>query len=77
MDNIKLEEYYDAVAVCKKCKSKYGYDLPLKYIKKICGKKIKLPGYKDDGLCPLCNPSYKQKPKALYTSDSLNNKGEN
>ena len=74
MGDIKLEDYYDEVGICKKCKVKYGYDLPKKYIKMVCGKKIKLPGYKDNGWCPCCDPLCKEKPKALYTSDSMNNK---
>ena len=61
MDNIKLEDCYDGVAICKKCKVKYGYDLPSKYIKKVCGKRIKLPGFTDNGLCPLCSPDSKEK----------------
>ena len=72
-DNIKLEDCYDAVDRCKKCKCEYGYDYPARYIKKIMGRRIKLPGYKDNRLCPKCDPSYKEKPKALYTSDSINN----
>jgi len=72
-DNIKLEDCYDAVAVCKKCKTEYGYDLPSKYIKKVCGKRIKLPGFKSNMLCPVCDNSYKDKPKDLNTSESINN----
>lgn len=72
-NDIKLEDCYDEVAICKKCKVKYGYDLPSKYIKNICGKRIKLSGYKESGMCPRCDPSYKEKPKALYSSDSMNN----
>jgi hypothetical protein len=80
---IKLEDCYDEVSACKKCNTKYGYDLPSKFIKFICGKRIKVPGYKDNGLCPICDPQFKEKPKALrsdgfekpkglYTSDSMN-----
>ena len=73
--DIKLEDCYDAVAKCKKCGIKYGYDLPQKYIKNICGKRIKLQGYKDNELCPTCDPNFKDKPKpkALYTSECINN----
>ena len=73
MDNMKLEDCYDVVTVCKKCKVKYGYDLPAKYIKKVCGKRIKIPGYKDSGLCPKCDPACKEKPKGLYTGETINN----
>ena len=80
---IKLEDCYDEVSVCKKCNTKYGYDLPSKFIKFICGKRIKVAGYKDNGLCPFCNPLSDEKmyldkqleiskPKGLYTSDSMN-----
>ena len=66
-ENIKLEDCYDGVAKCKKCGIKYGYDIPSKFKKKILGKvKIKL-GYVDSGLCPNCDPQWKEKPKGLNT----------
>jgi hypothetical protein len=68
-NNIKSEDCYDAVSKCKKCKCEYGYDYPSKYVKKILGRRILLSGYKDNGLCPKCDPSFKEKPKALYTSE--------
>ena len=86
---IELKDIYDKVAKYKKCNCEYGYDLPPKYIKKILGKRIKLDGYKDKGLCPMCDDDYKDKPKiktmnldknskpkGLYTSETTNNGGK-
>ena len=55
-DNIKLENCYDAVDKCKKCGRKYGYDYPSTHMKSVCGKRIKIKEYKDNGLCPNCDP---------------------
>ena len=62
---IELKDMYDEVAKCNKCNCEYGYDLPSKYIKKVLGKRIKLPGFRDSGICPFCDPNYKDKPKIL------------
>ena len=65
MTEIKLKDYYDAVAKCQKCFCEYGYDYPSKYVKKILGKRILLSGYKTNNLCPICDANYKNKPKNL------------
>jgi len=69
MDNTKLKDIYDEVTVCKKCGIEYGYDVPTKFKKKLCGRTKIIPGYKDNGFCLRCDKSYKEKPKALYTSN--------
>jgi hypothetical protein len=78
MSEIKLKDCYDAVAKCSKCNCEYGYDFPTKYIKKVLGRRIKLPGFKPNNLCPICDPNYKEKPKNLKpkhlnTSETTNN----
>ena len=69
MEEIKFKDIYDCVAVCKKCKKEYGYDVPNKFKKKFCGRTKILPGYIDNGMCPRCDKTFKEKPKALYTSN--------
>ena len=69
MDNIKLKDIYDEVAMCKKCGREYGYDIPNKLKKKFCGRTKIIPGYTDNGSCPMCDKSFKEKPKGLYASN--------
>ena len=68
MDNIKTKDIYDRVSKCKKCGVEYGYDIPNKFKKKFCGCTKIIPGYTDNGLCCKCDKTFKEKPKALYTS---------
>ena len=69
MDNTKLKDIYDEVTKCKKCGREYGYDFPNKFKKKFCGRVKIIPGYIDNGSCPRCDNTFKEKPKALYTSN--------